>query len=85
MAKNKDILSQKKAELNTYINKFNKAIRMVTDTINSLTSINDGIVEKMKEIDAYQDELVRTKVSLSETKSKNERIIQNFNSLLNID
>ena len=85
MAKKKDVLSQKRAELNTYINQFNSAISMVTNTIASLSSINDGIAQKIKEIDEYQAELDTTKTGLVIAKDQNERVIQNFNALLNIE
>lgn len=85
MAKKKDVLSQKRAELDTYINQFNSAISMVTNTVASLSSINAGISEKIREIEEYQAELDATKTGLVDAKDQNERVIQNFNALLNIN
>lgn len=55
---------------------------MVTSTIDNLRRINEGIQEKIGEIEDYQSELAKTRNGLDNAKSKNERIIQNFSSLL---
>lgn len=82
--KNTDVLAQKQAELNTYIDKANAAISLVTNTVASLGAINEGIDAKIREIDEYQAGLAATKSGLTDTKTKNERIIKNLNALLNV-
>lgn len=80
--KERDILGQKRAELDTYVKQFNSAISVVTNTVASLTSINSSIVEKIKEIEEYQTELDTTKSELIIAKDQNERVIQNFSALI---
>lgn len=78
-----DVLKQKQSELNTYVGQATAAIALVTDTISSLSAINEHIDVKIKEIDDYVDGLMSTKAGLTEAQSKNARIIQNFSALLN--
>lgn len=93
MVRNKnDVLGKKKSELNSYIAQFQNAVSLVTGTIDHLKEINAGIEGKMQEIDEYQakiedyqSELERTKAGLGNTKNKNEKIIQNFNALLEVE
>lgn len=82
MARNKDILSLKKTGLSRYISKFDKAVSLVTSTINGLVQINEGIDAEVLEIDSYQKELDATKGGLLEAKAKNEQVIKNFSALL---
>lgn len=83
--KSVDVLQKKKQELNAYVARFNDAISLVTNTVNSLSDINAGIEEKIQEIDAYQAELANTKEGLDNARANNERVIKNFNALLGID
>lgn len=80
--KKEDILAKKQAELTRYTEQFDAAVSMVTSTIDNLRRINEGIQEKIGEIEDYQSELAKTRNGLDNAKSKNERIIQNFSSLL---
>lgn len=84
MAKTKDILHQKQKELFNCQNQFNTAVSVVTSTVQKLSRINEQIETKVKEIDEYQSQLEHTKVDLVDTRNKNERIIKNFNALLDI-
>lgn len=77
-----DILAKKQAELTKYTEQFDAAVSMVTSTIDNLKRINDGIQEKICEIEDYQSELAKTRSGLDNARSKNERIIQNFSALL---
>lgn len=78
----KDILTRQQEELSKYTEQFNAAVSLVTSTIENLKRINEGIQEKVCEIETYQSELARTKGNLNDAKAKNERVIQNFSSLL---
>ena len=80
--KAEDILAKKQAELTEYTAQFDAAVSLVTSTIDNLKRINDGIQEKIGEIEDYQSELAKTRNGLDSAKSKNERIIQNFSALL---
>ena len=77
-----DILGEKKEQLNTYVLQFNSAVSLVTDTINSLKTINEGIEATIGEIEAYQAQLQETKQGLLDTRDKNYRVVRNFTSLL---
>ena len=54
----------------------------MTGTVSNLESINASIDEKIKEIEEYQEELVKTKNGLGDTKMKNEQVIKNFKALV---
>lgn len=81
-ATKEDILAKKQAELTRYTEQFDAAVSLVTSTIDNLKRINDGIQEKIGEIEDYQSELAKTRNGLDSAKCKNERIIQNFSALL---
>lgn len=82
MAKTKDVLQQKQKELAECQKMFGAAISIVTSTVQNLNQINDQIKTKVEEIEEYQNQLNTTKAGLEDTKRKNERIIKNFNALL---
>lgn len=82
--KTNDVLKQKRKELADCQNQVNNAISLVTNTVKSLNQINESIEAKVKEIEEYQSELDLTRNGLKDTKDKNERIIKNFNALLEI-
>ncbi len=81
----KDILTQKRKKLNRYLMQFDHAVSLVTDTIDNLGCISQGIAETMEEIETYERELAVTKDSLMEAKAKNDKVIANFKSLLAAD
>lgn len=85
MAKKVDVLAKKQAELNTYVGQANAAISLVTSTVASLGAINENIDAKIREIDEHQAGLAATKSGLTDAKTKNERIIKNFNALLDVE
>jgi hypothetical protein len=85
MAKNKDVLKQKQKELNTYIDWADTAISLVTSTIDTLGAINESIDTEIQEIDEYQAKLTATRSGLTSARAKNERIIKNFNALINAE
>lgn len=85
MAKKVDVLAKKQAELNTYVGQANAAISLVTSTVASLGAINENSDAKIREIDEYQAGLAATKSGLTDAKTKNERIIKNFNALLDVE
>lgn len=80
--KKKDILQVKQEELFKFQAQFNMAVSAMSDTIAKLCSINDGIAEKISEIDTYQEQLHNIKNGLEETRGRNDKVIQNFNVLL---
>ena len=77
-----DVLQKKKDELAQFVERYNSAVAVVTGTVSNLESINASIDEKIKEIEEYQEELVKTKNGLGDTKMKNEQEIKNFKALV---
>lgn len=77
-----DVLQKKKDELAQFVERYNSAVAVVTGTVSNLESINVSIDEKIKEIEEYQEELVKTKNGLGDTKMKNEQVIKNFKALV---
>lgn len=79
-----DVLAQKKNRLNAYVAQFDKAVSLTTDTIDNLGVINGNINSTIQEIDEYQQELAATRTGLAEAKERNDKVIANFQALLNI-
>ena len=84
MVKTKDVLQQKQKELADCQKQFGAAISIVTSTVQNLSQINEQIQTKVQEIEEYQSQLDTTKAGLKDTQKKNERIIKNFNALLDV-
>ena len=82
---NADILDQKRNRLNSYNQQFERAVSLITDTIDNLGLINQGIEQTMREIEDYKKELAVTEEGLAATKAKNDLVISNFQSLLAVD
>lgn len=80
-----DILQQKQRELDNYMGQFNGAVSLITNTIDSLSDINQAINNKVSEIEAYQADLEDTKNGLLNAQSKNAKVIANFRALLGED
>ena len=79
----KDMLKSKQKRLDRFGRQFEKAVDMVTRCIDHLTNINSSISESISEIQSYQSELSETCASLESAKQNNERVIRNFQALLN--
>lgn len=83
MAFRTNILAQKKKRLNSYVAKFDKAVSLITVTIDRLGVINSNINGTIQEIDECQQELAATRNGLTEAKARNDKVIANFQALLN--
>lgn len=81
----KDVLEQKRKALASYTSQFDKAVSLVTSTIDSLNALDANIQKTIGEIDDYQKELDATKDGLVAAQSKNQRVIDNFKSLLAVE
>ena len=79
-----DVLAQKRNQLNSYVAQFDKAVSLITDTIDNLGFINGNINSTIQEIDEYQQELAATRTGLAEAKERNDKVIANFQALLNV-
>lgn len=80
-----DILAQKKNSLNLYNAQFERAVHLMNDTIDNLGLISQSISETMQEIDDYQKELATTKSELEDAKTRSDKVIANFKSLLCVE
>ena len=80
--KTRDMLEQKRKNLNTYVTQFNEAISAVTDIIDTLTSTSSNIEKTIEEINEYQNELSNTTKELNIAKEKNDKVIKNFKALI---
>lgn len=83
VTKKADVLTQKQSRLATYNTQFETAVSLITLTIDQLSGIVAGIDTTIQEIDDYQNELAATRSGLCDAKEKNQRVIRNFQSLLN--
>lgn len=77
-----DMLEQKKRNLNTYVEEYEGAVSAVTDIIDTLTRTSSNIEQTIAEINEYQQELNDTAEKLQKAKSKNDKVIKNFEALL---
>lgn len=84
MAKTKDVLQQKQKKLVDCKTQFDAAISVVTSAVKNINTINAEIQTTIQEIEEYQSQLDETKAGLKDTQKKNERIIKNFNALLDV-
>ena len=81
----KDVLEQKRKALASYTSQFDKAVSLVTSTIDSLSALDANIQRTIGEIDDYPKELDATKDGLVAAQGKNQRVIDNFKSLLAVE
>ena len=81
----KDVLEQKRKALASYTSQFDKAVSLVTSTIDSLSALDANIQRTIGKIDDYQKELDATKDGLVAAQGKNQRVIDNFKSLLAVE
>lgn len=84
MAKTKDVLQQKQKKLVDCKTQFDAATSVVTSAVKNINTINAEIQTTIQEIEEYQSQLDETKAGLKDTQKKNERIIKNFNALLDV-
>lgn len=82
MKKKPNILEQKEAELVALNAKSASAVQLVQATIDGLDKTNAQIQTKIEEIDAIQRRFSDTRNGLEATYSKNQKIMQNFKTLL---
>lgn len=80
-----DVLKQKKKALDSYTSQFNSAVSLVTSTIDNLNALDERIQTSISEIESYKSELDVTRNGLVAAKNKNERVIENFKSLLAVE
>lgn len=77
-----DVLNQKKKELNSYIQQYDRSVLSITGIITNLEEINKGIDDKVAEITEYEEKLQYEKIRFKDTKDKNAIVLKNLKALI---
>lgn len=80
--KMQDILEQKEAKLSVLTQRSDDAVQLVRSTMNGLDAIDVEIEQTISEIDEIQARMSTARAGLEARRDKNQRIKQNFKSLL---
>lgn len=83
--KKKDILEQKQTELRQLQSKSNRALDIVTSTINQLATTNEEIDVKISEIEEYERQFKDTREALEKTREHNAKVSAKFKALIEED
>lgn len=77
-----DVLEQKEAKLSALTQQSDDAVQLVRLTMNGLDAIDAEIEQTISEIDEIQTRMANARAGLEARRDKNQRIKQNFKSLL---
>ncbi len=80
-----DILREKKQQVESLERQAEDAVELVTRTMNRLDLINQQIDDHMAEIDAYAEDLAKTREALAKQREHNAAISANFSKLLCVE
>ena len=80
--KMQDLLEQKEAKLSVLTQRSDDAVQLVRSTMNGLDAIDAEIEQTISEIDEIQTRMSNARAGLEARRNKNQRIKQNFKSLL---
>lgn len=80
--KMQDVLEQKEAKLSVLTQRSDDAVQLVRSTMNGLDAIDAEIEQTISEIDEIQARMSTARAGLEARRTKNQRIKQNFKSLL---
>ena len=80
--KMQDVLEQKEAKLSALTQQSDDAVQLVRLTMNGLDAIDAEIEQTISEIDEIQTRMTNACADLEARRDKNQRIKQNFKSLL---
>ena len=80
--KMQDVLEQKEAKLSVLTQRSDDAVQLVRSTMNGLDAIDAEIEQTISEIDEIQTRMSNARAGLEARRNKNQRIKQNFKSLL---
>lgn len=80
--KMQDVLEQKEAKLSALTQQSDDAVQLVRLTMNGLDAIDAEIEQTISEIDEIQTRMPNARAGLEARRDKNQRIKQNFKSLL---
>lgn len=76
------ILSEKEMQLNSYVAESEKAVSLITNTIDRLEAVNNRIEATRQEIETHRAELARLDGSMGEQYDHNAKIIDKFKAFL---
>lgn len=82
LKKMQDVLEQKEAKLSALTQQSDDAVQLVRLTMNGLDAIDAEIEQTISEIDEIQTRMTNARAGLEARRDKNQRIKQNFKSLL---
>lgn len=77
-----DILEQKENKLGALNQRSEDALQLLRTTLNGLDAVDIEIDQTVAEIDEIQARMAKAREGLVERRNKNQRIKQNFKSLL---
>lgn len=77
-----DILEQKENKIGALNQRSEDALQILRTTLNGLDAVDIEIDQTMAEIDEIQARMAKAREGLVERRNKNQRIKQNFKSLL---
>lgn len=80
--KMKDVLEQKEAKLSALSQQSEDAVQLVRATVSGLDAIDAEIDQTISEIEEIQARMSNARAGLEARRNKNQRIKQNFKSLL---
>ena len=77
-----DTIESSKLSLNICMAQSNNTVSVVTNAIESLQAINSSIDAEIAKVEEYESQLAEIKNGLVATKTQNETVVKNFNSLI---
>lgn len=77
-----DTIERSKLSLNKCMVQSNNTVSVVTNAIESLQTINSSIDAEIAKVEEYESQLAEIKNGLVTTKTQNETVVKNFNSLI---
>lgn len=80
-----DILREKMQQVEALGRQAEDAVEIVTRAVNRLDLINQQIDDHMAEIDAYSEDLAKTRENLAKQRKYNAAISANFSKLLCVE
>lgn len=83
--KKKDILKQQQEKLELYAGWAKSAVSTIHSSLSSLESVVSCIDATVEQVEMYEKELAETKSGLIAEKTRNQKVIQNFRALLNLE
>ena len=83
--KKKDMLETQRKKLEFYQDQFDVAVSAVTKLVECLSDGCGMIDTAIGDIELYQEDLEREKDKLISERARREKVISNFNTLLNVE